>query len=79
VIEYRPMPQYAYDLIADTLRGRIADGTYPPGTRLPSWNALCTEFGVSRITVGRAMDILRREGLTEMLLGVGLYVKEPRP
>jgi DNA-binding GntR family transcriptional regulator len=70
------MPKYAYELIADTIRERIADGTYPAGSRLPSRSQLCAEFGVSVITVGWAMRILRGEGLTEVLPGVGVYVKE---
>ncbi len=67
-------PKYPYEILADTIRARIADGTYPPGSKLPSRSELHREFSVSDIVIGRAMWILRREGLTETLPGVGVYV-----
>ncbi len=73
------VPKYAYEQLADTLRERILDGTYPPGSKLPSRSQLANEFGVSDIVVGRAMWILRREELTESLPGVGVFVVDPLP
>jgi DNA-binding GntR family transcriptional regulator len=71
------MPKYPYEVVADSIRERIQDGTYPPGSKLPSRAQLCEEFGVSDIVVGSAMRILKGEGLTETLPGVGVYVAEP--
>jgi GntR family transcriptional regulator len=72
------MPKYPYEVVADSIRERIKDGTYgPPGSKLPSRAQLCEEFGVSDIVVGSAMRILKGEGLTETLPGVGVYVAEP--
>jgi DNA-binding GntR family transcriptional regulator len=68
------MPKYPYEVVADTIRHRIQDGTYPPGSKLPSRAELCAEFGVSDIVVGSAMRILKAERLTETLPGVGVYV-----
>jgi len=70
-------PKYPYEILADAIRERIADGTYPPGSKLPSRAELSREFTVSDIVVGRAMWILRQEGLTVTLPGVGVYVAEP--
>lgn len=68
------MPKYPYEVVADSIRARIQDGTYPPGSKLPSRAELCLEFSVSDIVVGSAMRILKAEGLTETLPGIGVYV-----
>ncbi|MEU4330411.1 GntR family transcriptional regulator [Nonomuraea dietziae] len=52
-----------YTLLADRLRERIAAGTYPPGTALPSEAELCSEFGVARNTARRGLALLEGEGL----------------
>jgi len=38
-------------------------GRYAPGSRLPTYDALMEQFGVTRPTVGRVLDSLREEGL----------------
>jgi DNA-binding GntR family transcriptional regulator len=73
------MPKYRYQQVTDDLRARIRDGTYAPGTKLPSRSELCTEFGVSEIIVGTAMRALRGEGLVETMHGVGVFVCDPLP
>ncbi|WP_461112617.1 GntR family transcriptional regulator, partial [Streptomyces chlorus] len=50
-----------WEQIADALRARIADGTYPP-RHLISEVQLETEFGVARVTVRKATAALREEG-----------------
>src|SRR5262249_24379802 len=50
------------DVVA-RLRKAIADGVYPPGSRLPSQHVLSQEYGVSRNTVRRALEVLREDGL----------------
>lgn len=52
-----------YTQLADQLRERIAAGTYPPGTALPSEAELCSEFGVARNTARRGLALLEGEGL----------------
>lgn len=51
-----------YRQIYARIRGAILSGTLPPGTRLPSWNALAGELGVARGTVRAAYDWLAGEG-----------------
>lgn len=65
-----------YTRITNALRQRITDGTYAPGTRLPSEAALCTEFGVARNTVRRALSTLQDEGLITARTGVGRFVQD---
>ncbi|MBE7249364.1 MAG: winged helix-turn-helix transcriptional regulator, partial [Actinomycetospora chiangmaiensis] len=48
--------------IGADLKAQIADGTYPPGSPLPSTRALGLELGVSRTTVTAAYDQLVAEG-----------------
>lgn len=70
------MPRYPYEEIAEWVRARVADGTYPPGARLPSRSQLRDQFGVSDPVVGSAMRILKHEGLVVTLNGVGAFVAE---
>jgi DNA-binding GntR family transcriptional regulator len=52
-----------YQQVYDTLRGRILDGRYAVGDKLPSEAELSEEHSVSAITVKRALDLLRADGL----------------
>lgn len=63
-----------YQQLASRLRREIADGTYQPGDRLPSEEALCATFGVSRITVRAALDQLVDAGLLWRKRGKGTFV-----
>lgn len=64
-----------YVRLAQTLQGRIKDGTYPPGTLLPSENQLVQAFGMSRPTVVRALELLKRDGWLESRQGYGTIVR----
>lgn len=61
--------------VAAVIRGRMADGTYPPRTRIPSVVEMTEEFGISTSTSQRVLKELRAEGLTHTELGVGTFVK----
>ena len=63
-----------YLQIADLMRQRIARGQWPLGDKLPSLEALVEEFGVARLTVRQAMDLLAREGLVSPQQGRGTFV-----
>ncbi|HWT38515.1 MAG TPA: GntR family transcriptional regulator, partial [Paraburkholderia sp.] len=67
-----------YQRIRDALHARILDGTYPPGTRLPTEHALCDSHNVSRITIRQALERLRQEGWVEKIHGQGTFVKKSR-
>lgn len=71
-MEYAP-PKYAQ--IVQSLRRRIANGTYPPGSALPSESQLIREFGVSRPTVVRALQAMQLRGEIEREHGRGSFVK----
>jgi len=55
---------------------RISGGHYAAGDALPSEQELGREFGVSRITVRKALDSLTAQGLVVRRRGVGSFVAE---
>lgn len=54
-----------YQRIQDELAEEIERGRRPPGSRLPPERALAEHFGVSRVTLRRALDELERAGVVE--------------
>lgn len=63
-----------YQEIAGVLRGRVRDGQYIAGRLLPSESELSGEFAASRVTVRRALEVLRDEGLVSARQGFGWFV-----
>jgi DNA-binding GntR family transcriptional regulator len=66
--------RFLYGSVSKALRDRLATGTYEPGERLPTVEQLAVEFGVSTITVRRAVRDLSLEGLLIGRQGLGLFV-----
>jgi GntR family transcriptional regulator len=60
--------------LADALRARLAVGNHAAGGALPSESALGREYAVSRVTVRRALELLRAEGLVSSRQGAGWFV-----
>lgn len=65
----------AYRRIADTLADRVISGVYASGSRLPSGSELCREFGVSPMTVRKAMTMLESQGLVSGVKGRGTFAR----
>ena len=65
-----------YTDIYDNIKNDIVKGNYKPGEKLPSENDFCKEYGVSRGTVRKALDMLSEEGLVNSLHGKGVFVLE---
>jgi len=63
-----------YRQIADDLRDRVVAGGYGPGRVLPSEADLSQEFDASRVTVRKALEVLRDEGLVAARQGFGWFV-----
>jgi len=74
----RPLLRAAGTAVWQQLRGDIArqiqDGTLSPGDALPSETALAAVYGVSRLTVRRALADLARIGAIRTEHGVGSFV-----
>jgi GntR family phosphonate transport system transcriptional regulator len=65
--------------VAAELRTAIETGRHAPGSRLPSERALSEQFGVSRVTMRRAIGELEGEGLLRVARGSGAYVRADMP
>lgn len=70
-----PIPLY-YQL-ERALRDRIRAGEFQSGDALPTEEQLCHAYGVSRITVRRALDSLCSERLVSRRRGRGTFVAAP--
>ncbi|WP_201724218.1 GntR family transcriptional regulator [Bradyrhizobium centrolobii] len=57
---------------------RIKNGTYLPNIPIPSTATLSREFGVSPITIKRALRDLQAIGAVTAIAGKGTFVKEQR-
>ena len=68
---------FLYANVAEALRRRIVDGLYEAGHPIPTEGALVQEFGVSPITVRRALRELTFEGMLFGRQGLGVFVAEP--
>jgi GntR family transcriptional regulator len=65
----------AYLFIANTIADRIGSGEYRAGDQLPTEAELRREFGVSPMTVRRAVNILLDRGLVTTTQGKGTFVR----
>lgn len=62
-----------YAQVKQYLKQRLATGDWPPGQLMPSEAELVAQFGVSRMTVNRALRELQAEGLVDRVQGVGTF------
>jgi DNA-binding GntR family transcriptional regulator len=69
----RPLSQQ----IADRLEKRIRSGDLPPRRSVPSETQLGQIYPVSRDTIRRAIEELRKRGLVYTVQGKGSYVRPP--
>lgn len=58
-----------------SLRDEIANGMLPDGEQLPGEQRLAETYGVSRVTVRRALQALAADGLIERRAGSGTIVR----
>lgn len=67
-----------YQQLMARLKNDILAGVYPSGARIPSEQLLCETYGVSRVTVRKAMLDLVQEGLLVRRQGKGTFVADER-
>jgi GntR family transcriptional regulator, transcriptional repressor for pyruvate dehydrogenase complex len=68
-------PRRLYRQIADQIRALISRGEFAPGARLPPERDLAKQLGVSRPSVREALIALEVEGLVDVRIGSGIYVR----
>jgi GntR family transcriptional regulator len=71
-------PTPLYQQVKQSIHDQIMSGDYPVGSHIPSENVLCDKFGVSRITVVRALNDLEKDGILQRIQGSGTIVKYPK-
>lgn len=75
-IEWNPT-KYRYVQIADHVEQQIRDGRLQPRAALPSIPRMAEEYGVAKMTIARAVQVLVDRGLVVVLLGRGTFVRDP--
>lgn len=72
-----PIPKTVVEIV-EIIRERVRSGApgYQPGNQLPTYPRLADELGSSPATVGRAIRVLRAEGVLHGVRGEGVYVPE---
>lgn len=68
---------FLYDRVYGSLLARIREGVYPAGEKLPPEEELCRAFGVSAITLNKALSMLSEGGFIRRVPGRGTYVTAP--
>jgi GntR family transcriptional regulator len=67
-----------YIQIAEGLIAQIESGALCPGEQLPPERELSENFGVTRMTLRRALRVLEGQGLIIRKHGIGTYIAEPK-
>ena len=70
----RDAPQPLYVQIPKILHDQIRSGQYPLRSRVPSEQELATQYGVSRITARKSLDVPVTQGLLFRRPGKGTFV-----
>ncbi|TDM08405.1 MAG: histidine utilization repressor [Ideonella sp. MAG2] len=65
--------QAPYARVKQFLKDGLAQGQWPSGALMPSESELVAQFGVSRMTVNRALKELQAEGLVNRVQGLGSF------
>jgi len=60
--------------LAKRLSAAVHEGQLAAGNRLPTEQALCEQYGVSRTVVREAISMLKREGMLTSRQGSGTFV-----
>lgn len=75
IIVDKHSPISVHDQIYSEIENRIVSGILKAETRLPSLRKMCTEIGVSHMTMVKVYESLELNGLVEKIHGKGTYVK----
>ena len=73
-----PIPVPKYFRVKEALLTNITSGAWPAGAQIPSEPDLCSEFGVSRTTVRKAVSDLVNQGRLVVEMGKGTFVAQAK-
>ena len=77
-MQIQPGPVPRYYQLKEILEKRIQTGEFQPDNQFPTDEHLCDEYGLSRGTVRRAIDILVEQGRLRREQGRGTFVTLPQ-
>ena len=66
-----------YRQLMARIRDDVSSGVYPAESQIPSEQEMCARYGVSRVTVRRAISELTDEGILRKQQGKGTFVCTP--
>ncbi|NQT59771.1 MAG: GntR family transcriptional regulator [Bacteroidetes bacterium] len=72
------MIEIAYHKVYNVLREKILDKSLKAGEKIPPERILCETYGVSRITIRHALQMLQDQGLVDRMPGRGTFVRAPK-
>src|SRR5471032_807571 len=73
---HKTMPLPPYARVKQYLKDALEEGRWAPGEQMPSEAELVAQFGVSRMTVHRALRELQDAGLITRLQGIGTFAAQ---
>ena len=76
MVQPNSTPLYAQ--IADVLMEQIESGALSPGDQLPPERQLSDTFGVTRMTIRQALQVMEMQGLLIRRQGAGTFVRNPK-
>lgn len=71
------MTNPVYIRIVEDIKQTINNGSLKPGDAVPSENALCKEYGASRMTIRKGLAVLAKDGYIYSIPGKGSFVRKP--
>ena len=67
-------PQSLSKYVESEIEAAIRSRRFTPGSKLPSENLLCEQFGVSRTAIREAIRMLNARGMVDVYKGRGVFV-----
>ncbi|PFJ04279.1 GntR family transcriptional regulator [Bacillus cereus] len=64
-----------YQTIANAIEKYIEDNQLQQGSKLPNLETLMNQFGVSKSTITKSLDLLERKGVVFQVRGSGIFVR----
>jgi len=68
-----------YKVVYEDMKEKLKNHVYKPNEKIPDGGSLATNYGCSKLTVAKALDLLVQEGMLIRRQGSGTYVKENFP
>lgn len=67
-----------YRQLSQLLKDKILSGELAPKQKIPSEPELCSQYGISRMTVRLALEELRKDGYIYRMQGKGTFISLPK-